>query len=131
MSDMVNGKGFYSQYNLSRTPTNQNGIWFVEEFGGNEYSNWIIGRIADNMPKGIGGIMSLPKFRIGSGGDWPTSGQEPPPLVPQDVDKWFWWDPDCLPNSDYCQGNLICVDKGLCYYPHLISKKCCMRNDFL
>ena len=53
MSDMVNGKGFYSQYNLSRTPTNQNGIWFVEEFGGNEYSNWIIGRIADNFPKGI------------------------------------------------------------------------------
>ena len=126
---LVNGKRYYKQVaGESFNKSNPNNIWFVENFGGNEYLNWIIGR---NIPKGIGGIMSLPKFRIGSGGDWPNSGQEPPPLVPQDVDKWFWWDPDCLPNSDYCQGNLICVDKGLCYYPHLISKKCCMQNDFL
>ena len=35
---------------------------------------------------------------------------------------------DCLPDSDYCQGNLICEDEGICYYPHLIRKKCCMKQ---
>ena len=34
---------------------------------------------------------------------------------------------DCIPDSDYCQGNLICGEKGICYYPHLIQKKCCMQ----
>ena len=34
---------------------------------------------------------------------------------------------DCIPDSDYCQGNLVCGDKGICYYPHLIQKKCCMQ----
>ena len=34
---------------------------------------------------------------------------------------------DCLPDSDFCQGSLTCGDKGICYYPHLIQKKCCMQ----
>ena len=34
---------------------------------------------------------------------------------------------DCIPDSDYCQGNLVCGEKGICYYPHLIQKKCCMQ----
>ena len=41
-------------------------------------------------------------------------------------------DEDCVPDSDYCKGNLICTspfhDVGTCYYPHLIRKKCCMKQ---
>ena len=35
---------------------------------------------------------------------------------------------DCLPDSDFCQGILTCGDKGICYYPHLIRKECCMKQ---
>ena len=34
---------------------------------------------------------------------------------------------DCLPDSDYCKGSLTCGDEGICYYQHLIQKKCCMK----
>ena len=35
---------------------------------------------------------------------------------------------DCLPDSDYCKGTLTCGDEGICYYQHLIQKKCCMKE---
>ena len=92
-NELVNEKIFYNQVAGEYfDKSNPNVIWFVDHFDGNNYTNWIIGN-KKNLGKGIGGIMSVPLSKIGSGENWPNSEpQNPFPLHPQDVDRWYWWD---------------------------------------
>ena len=103
---LVNGKRFYKQVaGKYFNKYNPNAIWYVESYEGKNYSNWILG-YKKNVGSGVGGIMGVPLFRVGSGENWPNSPQNPLPLRPQDVEKWFWFgggknNAFCCKSSDY------------------------------
>ena len=100
---LVNGKRYYDQVSGKYfNRFNPNAIWYVDSYEGKNYSNWIIG-YKTNIAKGIGGIMSVPVFRIGTD-VWPNSAQKPPASRPQDVEKWYWAEDEnsfCCKSSDY------------------------------